>query len=483
MTVNTVNLENHQPQTPLGLLLAPLVSQGHPPQESHYTILIGWTRPYNKLGIVQKSGQIRIGDRLVEINGISVRNWTFEKIIRVLRCFDDGVRIRSLGFEVLKDEGGIENRTFVWSVARRRLYSLNTSIRSVVVLPLEEGDQDNPNEQEDTNHNDNNNNNGNNKNSKRRMVAKYEIRCDLVIRHYHGNDEVIQYSVWKRFSDFQKLHQNLMEKFSYKSYSRSSSRRRRNNNNTTTSAATTTTTRTTAITDGIAFPSNRVLQSILYGTSSEWFLEQRKRELQDYWTCLSSHHPEFFEFGDPANHRYCQETALFLEIEQYLHPSTKKLGHLEKQKHKQKQKQKQKQTQQESLLSLSSLPLPLPSPLHFELELDTSAISEIPMGTSTASISSDLRKLVVLAVDEGNVDQSNLSGNGNASFDGNNNGEEGVSTSIQASTSNSMKAMRQRDKKQIIVTKDNLNNSKKKKKKKKKIASAKPAFQRKLLEE
>lgn len=384
MTVNTVNLENHQPQTPLGLLLAPLVvSQGQhsSAQESHFTILIGWTRPYNKLGIVQKSGQIRIGDRLVEINGISVRNWTFEKIIRVLRCFDDGVRIRSLGFEVLKEEGGIENRTFAWSVARRRLYSLNTSIQSVTVVDEEkEKKEEQEQEQEeeeviqemDSQHQDEHvkEQEQMDNNENKRRIAKYEIQCELVIRHYHGHDQIIQYSVWKRFSEFKTLHQSLMDKYSYQSSKNRRSltrggererkgkeRRRRKN---------------TASDILVAFPSNRVLQSILYGTSSEWFLNERKRELQTYWSGLESHHSEFFDFGDPDSHRYCKEMALFLDIEPYLHPRKKK--NLEEgQLHKQRQRHHPQRPLGEEDASSS------PLVLHFELGLDTSAISDIPI--------------------------------------------------------------------------------------------------------
>jgi hypothetical protein len=218
MTVNTVNLQDHQPQTPLGLLLAPLISR-RSPLESHYTILIGWTRPFNRLGIVQKSGQIRIGDRLVEINDVSVRNWNFEKIIRVLRCFDAGVRIRSLGFELLHDEIGIDNRTFVWSVARRRLYSFNSFIRGYKHDRRGNVDDDNGNNDNDGNDNDENDNDGNgninNDGEECESIVRYEIHCELVVRHYQGYDETIKFSVWKRFSELKELHQVLTENFEW----------------------------------------------------------------------------------------------------------------------------------------------------------------------------------------------------------------------------------------------------------------------------
>lgn len=235
MSVNTVNLEDHQPQTPLGLILAPIIS-GENPLQSHYTILIGWTRPYNKLGIVQKSGQIRIGDRLVEINRVSVRSWSFEKIIRVLRCFDDGVRIRSLGFEVLKDDlafhGGLhQNRTFHWSVARRRLYSLTSSIASYRVDEDEEdggggeadhgGEGEMQQEREGGVQMDDNNHEvpsspsptSRHRNHKRKVkVVRYEIKCHLLIRHYQKNDQTINFSIWKRYSELKAIHDDVLLK-------------------------------------------------------------------------------------------------------------------------------------------------------------------------------------------------------------------------------------------------------------------------------
>jgi hypothetical protein len=280
MSVNTVNLEDHQPQTPLGLILAPIISQQNPLQ-SHYTILIGWTRPYNKLGIVQKSGQIRIGDRLVEINNVSVRSWTYEKIIRVLRCFDDGVRIKSLGFEVLKDDlafnSGIQNRTFNWSVARRRLYSLTSSIQSYRI-DVEEDDADAAVDSD---------------NRRKQKVVKFEIRCQLLIRHYQKNDQTINFSIWKRYSELKAMHEVLKKGFEWQLDGANQGR-------------------------GVSIPSNRYIQSIFYGAASDKFLEKRRRELDDYWSLLQTC-PDVFDFADPASHRFSKDMADFLSIEKYLH--------------------------------------------------------------------------------------------------------------------------------------------------------------------
>jgi len=333
MSVNTVDLQDHKPQSPLGLLLAPLISR-RSPLESHYTILIGWTRPYNKLGIVQKSGQIRIGDRLVEINKVSVRTWTFEKIIRVLRCFDQGVRIRSLGFELLHDEIGIDNRTFVWSVARRRLYSFNSFIRGYRHDQGCDEDNDGDDDREES-----------------ASIVRYEIHCELVVRHYQGYDETIKFSVWKRFSDFKQLHQILKDKFQWQMDGLNQK--------------------------GLKFPSNKVLQSIIHGPVSERFMNGRRHELQDYWSTLQTC-SQLLDFGDPTSHRYSHDIALFLDVEKYLHSpdipdstaSMSRNGNI-------------KRSQSDDLAEGNTSARDGTSSNHLGLDLDMSAISDIPMSTST----------------------------------------------------------------------------------------------------
>lgn len=288
LNVNTVNLEDHPEGHPLGIILAPLIARrtSVSPLESHYTILIGYTRPYNKLGIIQKSGQIRIGDRLVTINNISVRDWTFEKIIRVIRCFggNTGVELKSLGFEVLKDEIGLDQRTFQWSSARRRLYSFKSYIRQYKVVKCNDGENtsnETSQEQEESGR------------STLKPFAKYEIVCELIIRHYQGNDETIHFSIWKRFSEFKRLHEILQSKFQWQLNSLDQG-------------------------NGLRLPSDRVLQAVFLGSTSEKFLDSRLLELQEYWTTLCSS-STLFDFGDPKSHRYSKDISDFLDVEKYLH--------------------------------------------------------------------------------------------------------------------------------------------------------------------
>lgn len=254
----------------------------------------------------------------MEINRVSVRSWSFEKIIRVLRCFDDGVRIRSLGFEVLKDDlafhGGLhQNRTFHWSVARRRLYSLTSSIASYRVDEDEEdgggaeadhgGEGEMQQEREGGVQMDDNNHEGpsspsptsRHRNHKRKVkVVRYEIKCHLLIRHYQKNDQTINFSIWKRYSELKAIHDDvLLKQFEWQLEGANQGR-------------------------GIAFPSNRYVSSVFYGSTSDKFLEMRRRELDDYWSLLQTC-PDVFDFADPASHRFSKDMADFLEIEKYLH--------------------------------------------------------------------------------------------------------------------------------------------------------------------
>jgi len=290
----TVDLTEHQPNCPLGLLLAPLITNSTrsptttttSPLQSHHTILIGWTRPYNKLGLVQKSGQVRIGDRLAEINDVSVRQWNYEKIIRVLRCFDDGVKIRSLGFEVLKDESGIgyEDRNFRVAGARRRLYCLNTFVRSY------KSEQD-ENERGEIDRDDHLGDDDDQRKSS--TVVKFEIKCNLLIRQHQGNDEELNWSCWKRYSEIEALHEKLMKEYEWQFKSMNAGK-------------------------GARFPSKHAVGFALYGKENDAILGKRQKEIEVYWETLQSCQ-DLFDFGDPQSHKYARDMAEFLDVERYLH--------------------------------------------------------------------------------------------------------------------------------------------------------------------
>jgi hypothetical protein len=272
--VITVDLSSQPPQTPLGIILAPLNSSSlSSPIQSKHTIVIGWTRPYNRLGLLQTSGMVRIGDRLVAINNVDVREWTFEKVISVLKCFGGNVKIKSLSFQVclnnpedcensfsVADNGTARRKRFKWSVAAQKLYSFQSIVRNY---------------------------------RKHEICWMYEIHCRLFIRNQQGYEKEISWSVWKRFSEVDELHASLRQRYGWqlKSLNRGW---------------------------GIKFPSYRITQSLLRGILHEGIAKERIKELKTYWdqlTLLS----DLFDFGDPMNvPRYAKEMADFLDVERYL---------------------------------------------------------------------------------------------------------------------------------------------------------------------
>ncbi|KAL3822942.1 hypothetical protein ACHAXA_011657 [Cyclostephanos tholiformis] len=110
----TVDLASHPPNAPLGMLLAPGAGGGGGgggnigPTMSNVTLVAGWEHTHvnrdddhddgggggaalrnrndrRRLGPVQRSGSVRLGDRLVRINGIDVTDWTFREVMDALR--------------------------------------------------------------------------------------------------------------------------------------------------------------------------------------------------------------------------------------------------------------------------------------------------------------------------------------------------------------------------------------------------------------
>ncbi|KAL7533794.1 hypothetical protein ACHAXR_008711, partial [Thalassiosira sp. AJA248-18] len=126
----TIDLTRHPPNVPLGMLLAPGAGSSSPssptssgettllgnnnyfsssaahyspvgptplspssnsntsPTASNVTLVAGWERNDNNgrhLGPIQRSGLVRLGDRLVRINGKDVTEWTFREVMDALK--------------------------------------------------------------------------------------------------------------------------------------------------------------------------------------------------------------------------------------------------------------------------------------------------------------------------------------------------------------------------------------------------------------
>ena len=121
--VVTVDLSFHETGNPLGMRLAPAFlsssAQGGP-ENSTVVIIAAWERlPIsNKLGPIQRSGKVRLGDRLVRINELDITHMSFRNVMDLLKDLlslhnknrkeadgsnDDGekessVKLKTLGF-------------------------------------------------------------------------------------------------------------------------------------------------------------------------------------------------------------------------------------------------------------------------------------------------------------------------------------------------------------------------------------------------
>ena len=86
----TVDLSFHEAGNPLGMRLAPAFhsssAQGGP-ENSTVVIIAAWERlPIsNKLGPIQRSGKVRLGDRLVRINELDITHMTFRNVMDLLK--------------------------------------------------------------------------------------------------------------------------------------------------------------------------------------------------------------------------------------------------------------------------------------------------------------------------------------------------------------------------------------------------------------
>ncbi|KAL7435383.1 hypothetical protein ACHAXM_004634 [Skeletonema potamos] len=103
----TIDLTHHPPNAKLGMLLAPgalptpmnnsdinsnnhnsthTASSSSLPSSSNVTLVAGWEHGTNQqLGPIQRSGMVRLGDRLVRINGRDVTDWTFREVMDALK--------------------------------------------------------------------------------------------------------------------------------------------------------------------------------------------------------------------------------------------------------------------------------------------------------------------------------------------------------------------------------------------------------------
>jgi len=323
----TIDLSFHPAKTPLGIILAPTktatTASNNNPQSSTTIVLVGYTRHEYQMGPIQKSNLIHIGDILVEINGKSVRNMSFRRVLDLLQCLvhehnmkGKGAVLTSLGFEVGgtnnnatamagNNSGGhynniIQNNSMnadknidfhnhnhhmniptagmttnlnehhhrKWNVGKdQTLYSFHSYIHRARIK-TEQLQQDN----EENDDND----------EQQNLYIQYEIKCHLIIKSNNQQEEEISWSTWKRYTEFKNLDEQLRQTFGW-------------------------------YMEGINFPPINILSTVLYGTIHSKFVQKRRTALDIYWKELLFVEG-LFDFGDESSRRYSLNVAEFLNI-------------------------------------------------------------------------------------------------------------------------------------------------------------------------
>mmetsp|Transcript_947 Transcript_947/g.1311 ORF Transcript_947/g.1311 Transcript_947/m.1311 type:complete len:486 (-) Transcript_947:217-1674(-) len=360
--VVTVDLTNHDPNTPLGMLLAPALapttsSSSSKPSGSNVTILAGWEHlpNGNKLGPIQRSGLVRLGDRLVHINNVDVTHMVFRDVMDLLKNMlygsdetpaarvgysssssgggGGGIRLRSMGFAPIgrKDVMAASSSTLgtkkdgtqrgidmsagtLPSPQNQRLYTFRSSIRRARVRVEKEDATQNdvdgngsdghisasflsPQEHEIARKNSKDENDAN---TDGEAFVEYEICCHLVI-HFRGGGasyriggkgEQQTWNVWKRYSEFKTLDEKLRKSYGWHFDSSNNGR-------------------------GLLFPPSHVLSSLFGGSLNPSFVENRRAELEEYWQSL--HRIDaIFDFSNPSSHRFSRDLASFISLENHL---------------------------------------------------------------------------------------------------------------------------------------------------------------------
>ena len=348
-----ISLSDHPRGRPLGIRLAPACPTYLPvPSDSTLTVLCGWDRLTpreqgrggdddggggGRLGPIQRTGQVRLGDRLVGINGADVTALRFREVMDLLRDMillptpsgrgrkekggrgtgagtgGSAPRLRSLSFEVAPSqelptlsqaENGLEDvvgdssslfdQSLVGSGAVTgplhhgvgggdKMYTFASTIRGTRTTAAEgrgdDGHATSP-------------------------CIEYEIVCRLSIRRPGGGglqlgggggtqtDDVL-WSVWKRYSALKELDGRLRDAFGWQIDALNSSW-------------------------GLSFPGNHAFAALMVGNQSPGFVKRRRAELDSYWQSLLGIE-DVFDFN-PSSAKYSSHVAAFLEVGEHPPP-------------------------------------------------------------------------------------------------------------------------------------------------------------------
>ena len=293
------------------MLLAPQKSKSNDKmknQTGDVIVVAGWERLSNgRLGPVQKSGAILLGDCLVQVNRIQIVTLKFQDVMSMLRSLRENGTLRSLTFISSKNhrnsgEGGVrggsttEERS-VYSKSKigqsglRRKYSFSSSVTSSRI---------NLGKKQGNTRSESASNDGGEQiksNDPVRPFAEYKIECRLLMRGFGGEltETTQSWTIWKRFSQFQELYDKLVHTYGWQLTNVEENSQ-------------------------TPFPSKKPLSSsllFLNGRLMENFMESRRDELDQFWQSMLKIE-EITDFAQP--HRYSRDLASFLSIEEYLYP-------------------------------------------------------------------------------------------------------------------------------------------------------------------
>eukprot|EP00956_Cyclotella_meneghiniana_P007957 scaffold10568_cov64-Cyclotella_meneghiniana.AAC.7 len=395
-SIVTIDLTTHPPQTPLGILLAPSAlpsesnsngvhSNNQTRQIKNVTLVAGWEHipPTNKsslgsqLGPIQRTGLVRLGDRLVRINERDVTDWSFREVMDTLRQFVTGddesggggkKKLKSLGFaprnshewgrntEIDESVFGLSGR----QVHEKRAYSFASYVsRWRVMVDNDENFDDtttynggiieeendleehlNKEPMQDSGYGQVVNNTPTNSPrspaKKPKPYIQYEVQCHLLFhtksfarKQSHAGNHY-SWSVWKRYTQFKLLDAELRSLHGWQIDALDEGK-------------------------GVTFPRERYLETLwydVYGAVNKLFftrnaaeieeekdrdikvdtsesmevpeycpypvqfIAKRQKELTTYWTQLMRIE-EIFEF-DIHNHKFAKAMASFLEVDRIL---------------------------------------------------------------------------------------------------------------------------------------------------------------------
>ena len=311
------------------MLLAPLATaNGSKNGGGDVIVVAGWEKLNNgRLGPVQKSGAVRLGDRLIQVNQIQILTLVFKDVMGLLRSLRENGSLKSLTFisdkhlhsknkindvaggvvsGIMNEERSVQSRsfgpttlggkyTFYSSIIDFRYNEGGTKVEeknnvSKPTLDNTSSTSDSANEKKMDESKEQSNDHG--------ARAEYQIECNLITRGYGGElaESTQTWTLWKRFSQILELHEKLVLVYGWR------------------------------LTNVTNFPSKKLFASSLLFLNSHLrdnFMESRRQELDQYWQSMITI-KEITDFSLP--HRYSRDLASFLSIEQYLNspnPSSK----------------------------------------------------------------------------------------------------------------------------------------------------------------